>query len=30
MKIPENTWFHPMFVHFPQALFPVSLASFLL
>ena len=30
MKILENTWFHPMFVHFPQALFPVSLASFLL
>jgi uncharacterized membrane protein len=30
MKILENTWFHPILVHFPQALFPVSLASFLL
>ncbi len=30
MKFLENTWFHPMFVHFPQALFPVSLASFLM
>ena len=30
MKIPENPYYHPMFVHFPQALFPVSFGSFLL
>ena len=30
MKIPEDFYFHPIFVHFPQALFPVALASFLL
>ena len=30
MKILENIYYHPMFVHFPQALFPVSFASFLL
>ena len=30
MKIPENWYFHPIFVHFPQALFPVALASFVL
>ncbi|MGE5189421.1 MAG: DUF2231 domain-containing protein [Gemmatimonadota bacterium] len=28
MKIPEGWYFHPMFVHFPQGLFPVALASF--
>jgi len=30
MNLPENFYAHPMFVHFPQALFPVSFASFLL
>lgn len=30
MKIPEGLYFHPIFVHFPQALFPVAFASFLL
>lgn len=30
MKLPENFYAHPMFVHFPQALFPVAFASFLL
>lgn len=30
MKLPEGLYFHPIFVHFPQALFPVALASFLL
>lgn len=31
MRIPENfCYYHPIFVHFPQALFPVSFASFLL
>ncbi len=30
MKIPEGWYFHPMLVHFPQALFPVALASFVL
>ena len=30
MKIPEGWYFHPIFVHFPQALFPVALASFAL
>lgn len=30
MKIPENFYIHPIFVHFPQALFPVAFASFLL
>ena len=30
MKLPENFYAHPMFVHFPQALFPVALASLLL
>ncbi len=28
MKIPEDWYFHPIFVHFPQALFPVAFASF--
>lgn len=28
MKIPENVYYHPIFVHFPQALFPVAFASF--
>jgi uncharacterized membrane protein len=30
VKLPEGLYFHPIFVHFPQALFPVALASFLL
>jgi uncharacterized membrane protein len=30
VKIPEGLYFHPIFVHFPQALFPVAFASFLL
>lgn len=30
MKAPEGWYFHPMFVHFPQALFPAAFASFLL
>ncbi len=30
MNLPEGFYAHPMFVHFPQALFPVSFASFLL
>lgn len=30
MKLPEGLYFHPIFVHFPQALFPVALASFVL
>ncbi len=30
MKIPEGWYFHPIFVHFPQGLFPVALASFVL
>lgn len=30
MNLPENFYAHPMFVHFPQALFPVAFASFLL
>lgn len=30
MKIPGNLYFHPMFVHFPQALFPVAFALFAL
>ena len=30
MKVPENLYFHPIFVHFPQGLFPVSFALFLL
>lgn len=30
MKIPEGLYFHPIFVHFPQALFPTALASFAL
>ncbi|MCL5965729.1 MAG: hypothetical protein M1550_00655 [Deltaproteobacteria bacterium] len=30
MKIPGNVYFHPMFVHFPQALFPVAFALFAL
>lgn len=30
MKILENIHYHPMLVHFPQALFPVSFAWFLL
>ncbi len=30
MKVPEGLYFHPIFVHFPQALFPVAFGSFLL
>ncbi|MBI5419008.1 MAG: hypothetical protein HZA60_02865 [Deltaproteobacteria bacterium] len=30
MKVPKGLYFHPMFVHFPQALFPVAFAMFLL
>lgn len=30
MKLPEGWYLHPIFVHFPQALFPVAFASFLL
>ena len=30
MKLPEGLYFHPVFVHFPQALFPVAFASFVL
>ncbi len=30
MKIPEGWYFHPILVHFPQALFPVAFASFVL
>ncbi len=30
MKLPEELYFHPIFVHFPQGLFPVSCAVFLL
>jgi len=30
MKVPEGLYFHPIFVHFPQALFPVAFAAFLL
>src|SRR5512145_2894109 len=30
MKMPEGWYFHPILVHFPQALFPVALASFVL
>lgn len=30
MKAPEGWYFHPIFVHFPQALFPVGFAVFLL
>ncbi len=30
MKIPEGWYFHPVLVHFPQALFPVAFASFVL
>lgn len=30
MKLPEGVYFHPIFVHFPQALFPVAFASFVL
>ncbi len=30
MKVPENIYFHPIFVHFPQALFPVGFAVFLI
>lgn len=29
MKLPDNFYAHPMFVHFPQALFPVAFASYL-
>lgn len=29
MKLPEDFYFHPIFVHFPQALFPVAFAVFL-
>ena len=28
MKLPENVYYHPIFVHFPQALFPVAFAAF--
>jgi len=30
VKLPEGLYFHPIFVHFPQALFPVAFASLLL
>lgn len=30
MKVPQGWYFHPIFVHFPQALFPVATASFVL
>ncbi len=30
MKVPEGWYFHPIFVHFPQALFPTAFAAFLL
>jgi len=30
MKLPDTFYAHPMFVHFPQALFPAAFASFLL
>lgn len=30
MKVPEDIYFHPIFVHFPQGLFPVCFAIFLL
>lgn len=30
MEIPKTIYFHPIFVHFPQALFPAAFASFLL
>jgi len=30
MKLPEKLYLHPMFVHFPQALFPMAFLSFLL
>lgn len=30
VKLPEGIYFHPIFVHFPQALFPVAFASFIL
>jgi uncharacterized membrane protein len=30
VKLPEGLYLHPIFVHFPQALFPVAFASFLL
>ena len=30
MKVPEGWYFHPIFVHFPQGLFPVAFASFFL
>jgi uncharacterized membrane protein len=30
MKLPEGLYLHPIFVHFPQALFPVAFASFVL
>ncbi len=30
MKIPEGWYFHPILVHFPQALFPAAFASFVL
>ena len=30
MKVPEGIYFHPIFVHFPQGLFPAGFAVFLL
>jgi uncharacterized membrane protein len=30
VKVPQGLYFHPIFVHFPQALFPVAFASFVL
>jgi uncharacterized membrane protein len=30
VKLPQGLYLHPIFVHFPQALFPVAFASFLL
>ncbi len=29
MEIPKGLYFHPIFVHFPQALFPLAFAAFL-
>jgi uncharacterized membrane protein len=30
VKLPEGIYFHPILVHFPQALFPVAFASLVL
>lgn len=29
MEVPKGLYFHPIFVHFPQAMFPVAFAAFL-